>query len=130
MVSFYLATAGHPEEAIIHSKRAIALNPNYPTTYLGKLGLACRLAGHAEEVISTFNAFDGRILGMGYGLGDLIILCGQNRRADEARLAAKRLLAARPGFTVADCLKTQMIRDPSRLESDIAARCAAGPPAG
>jgi hypothetical protein len=51
-------------------------------------------------------------------------------RPDEAREAAKRLLAARPGFTVADWLKTQNARDPSRLDADIGALRAAGLPAG
>ena len=130
MVSFYLGTAGHPDEAITHSKRAIALNPNYPAMYLGNLGFAYRLAGHAEEAIATFSAYDARIPGMGYGLTDLVILYGQNGRPDEAREAAKRLLAARPGFTIADWLKTQMIRDPARLDADIGALRAAGLPAG
>ena len=130
LVSFYLGTAGHPDEAITHSKRAIALNPNYPALYLGNLGFAYRLAGHVEEAITAFSAYDARIPGMGYGLSDLVILYGQSGRRDEAREAAKRLLAARPGFTVADWLKTKIIRDPSRLDADVGALRTAGLPAG
>jgi adenylate cyclase len=130
LTSFYLGTAGHPDEAITHSKRAIALNPNYPALYLGNLGFAYRLAGRVEEAITAFSDYDARIPGMGYGLSDLVILYGQSGRPEEACEAAKRLLAARPGFTVADWLKTQIIRDPLRLDADIGALRAAGLPAG
>ena len=130
IVSFYLGTSGYPEEAIAHSKRAIALNPNYPALYLGNLGFAYRLAGYVDEAIAAFSAYDARIPGMGYGLSDLVILYGQSGRAKEAREAAKRLIAARPGFTIADWLKTQIIHDRSRLDADVEALRAAGLPAG
>ena len=130
LVSFYLVAAGHPEEAIAHGRRAIALNPSYPPNYLGNLGLAYRVAGQVEEAIATLNAYDARVPGSGFGLGDLVILCEQNGRFEEARQAAKRLLAARPDFTIAAWRKTQVIHDAGRLEAELAALRAAGLPFG
>jgi len=130
LVSFYLAAAGHPQEAIAHSRRAIALNPSYPPNYLGNLGLAYRLAGRVEEAVAAFSAYDARIPGSGFGLSDLVILYAQNGRPEEARQTAQRLLAARPDFTIASWRKTQMARDAGRFDDEVAALRAAGLPFG
>ena len=45
----YLTTAGYANEAVVHRKNAMALNPNYPPNYLGNLGFALRLADRVEE---------------------------------------------------------------------------------
>ena len=130
LASFYFTSAGFPEEAVVQSKKAIALNPNYPPNYLGNLGYAHRLAGQVAESISAFKAYDARVPGSGYGLTDLIILYQQNRQPEEAKRTTERLLAARPGFTTASWLKTQVMRDAVRLEADAAALRAAGLPQG
>jgi adenylate cyclase len=130
LASFYFTSAGFPEEAVVQSKKAIALNPNYPPNYLGNLGYAHRLAGQVAESISAFKAYDARVPGSGYGLTDLIILYQQNGHPEEAKRTAERLLAARPGFTTASWLKTQVMRDAVRLEADAAALRAAGLPQG
>jgi adenylate cyclase len=130
LASFYLTSAGFPEEAVGQSKKAITLNPNYPPNYLGNLGYAHRLAGQVAESISAFKAYDARVPGSGYGLTDLIILYQQNGRPEEAKRNVERLLVARPGFTTASWLKTQVMRDAVRLEADAAALRAAGVPPG
>ena len=106
----------------------MALNPNYPPYYLGNLGYALRLAGEVEEAITVFKAYDARVPGSGFGLTDLVILYQQNGQPDEAKQTAERFLSARPDFTITSWLKTQTIRDPARLETDVNALRSAGLP--
>jgi adenylate cyclase len=129
LASFYLSFSGRPEEAIVESRKAMSLNPGYPPYYLGNLGLALRLAGRTEEAIDAFKAYDARVPGAGFGLVDLVILYRDGGRMAEAEDTARRLMAARPAFTVADWLKTQIMRDEARLASDAVALGAAGLPA-
>ena len=56
-------------------------------------------------------------------------LMWMERRFDEAADVARRLMAARPGFTIGGWLKTQIMRDEACLVSDAAALTAAGLPA-
>ena len=110
-----------PRRSGVQSKKAMALNPNYPPYVFGEFGYAHRLAGQVEEAISAFKAYDAHLPGSGFGLADLVILYQQNGRSDEAKQIAERLLSARPDFTIASWLKTQIIRDAARLEADVAA---------
>jgi len=66
--------------------------------------------------------------GSGFGLTDLVILYQQNGQPDEAKQTAERFLSARPDFTITSWLKTQTIRDPARLETDVNALRSAGLP--
>ena len=118
------------KEAVAESKKAMALNPNYPPYYLGNLGYAHRLAGQVEEAITAFKAYEDHVPGPGFGLTDLVILYQESGRPNEAKQTAKRLLSARPEFTIDSWLKTQTIRDESRLEADVTALRAAGLPTG
>jgi len=120
---FVLASAGAPEEAVRHIERAMTLSPNYPASYLGHLGNAYRLAGRFKEAIKAFKAYDARHAG--FGLTDLVIAFQEIGQPDKAKQTAKRLLAARPGFTIASWTKTQFRRDTERYEADIAALRAA-----
>jgi adenylate cyclase len=120
---FVLVSSGYPDEATIQIQRAMSLSPNYPPNYLGHLGNAHRLSGRIEEAIAAFKAYDARH--PGFGLTDLVIAYQQNDQREEAQQAAKRLLAARPNFTIASWLKTQFRSDTVRLEADIAALSAA-----
>jgi hypothetical protein len=52
---------------------------------------------------------------------DLVLVYQQTGRPAEAKQMAKRLLAARPNFTIASWRRTQFLRDKARLEADIAA---------
>ena len=128
LASFYLTCLGRPEEAIVQSRKAMALNPNYPANYLGNLGFACRLAGRVDEAIAAFRTYDLRASGSGAGLPDLVILYQHSERPDEAAAVARRLIGAKPQFTVGAWLGTQILRDEDRLASDAAALRAAGLP--
>ena len=126
--SFVLASSGFPEEAVALSERAIALSPHHPAVYLGVLGNAYRLSGRLDEAIASFNAYNAR--SPGFGLVDIVIVHQQAGRPEEARQTARRLLAARPDFTIASWRKTQFRRDRAGLEADEAALRAAELPTG
>jgi adenylate cyclase len=128
LASHILAPSGYPEEAIPQTQKAIALNPNHPSVYLGTLGQAYRLAGRTEEAIAAFKAYNAR--SPGFGLIDLVIIYQENGQVDDAKQTAKHLLTARPHFTIASWLKTQLLRDTARLDADVAALRAAGLPMG
>jgi adenylate cyclase len=124
--SFVLASSGCPEEATRQIEKAMTLSPNYPAIYLGHLGNAYRLSGKIEEAITAFKAYDAR--SPGFGLTDLVIAYQENGQTEEAKQAAKRLLAARKDFTIASWLRTQFRRDTDRLDADVAALRTAGLP--
>ena len=120
---FVLVSSGYPDEATIQIQRAMSLSPNYPPSFLGHLGNAHRLSGRIEEAIAAFRAYDARH--PGFGLTDLVIAYQQNDQPEEAKQAAKRLLGARPNFTIGSWLKTQFRSDTVQLEADVAALRAA-----
>jgi adenylate cyclase len=128
LASFILAPSGYPDEALVLAQKSIALNPNHPAVYFGILGNACRLSGRLEYAIAAFEAYNAR--SPGFGLADLVITYQENGQVDKAKDAAKRLLAARPDFTVAGWRKTQFGSDKARLDADVAALRMMGLPIG
>jgi len=129
LASFILAASGYPEDAVALSEKAIALAPNFPAVYLGGLGNAYRLSGRPEQAIAAFQAYHAR--NPGFGLTDLVIVFQQTGQAEKARQTAEQLLVARPNFTIAAWLRTQLSRrDTAQVEADTAALRAAGLPLG
>jgi adenylate cyclase len=128
LASFILAPSGYPDEALVLAQKSIALNPNHPAVYFGILGNACRLSGQLEGAIAAFEAYNAR--SPGFGLADLVITYQENGQVDKAKDAAKRLLAARPDFTIAGWMKTQFGSDKARLDADVAALRTVGLPIG
>jgi adenylate cyclase len=107
----------------------MALNPTYPAMYLGSLGNAYRLSGRTEQAIAAFKAYHAR--NPGFGLTDIVIACQETGQAEEAKRTAEQLLVARPNFTIAAWLNTQLSRrDTAQVEADTAALRAAGLPLG
>ena len=126
LASFILATVGYPDEALVLAQKSIALNPNHPAAYFGILGNALRLSGQLKDAIVAFEAYNAR--NPGFGLADLVVTYQENGQPDEAKDAAKRLLAARPDFTIAGWMKTQFGSDKARLNADAAALHVVGLP--
>jgi len=124
---FVLASSGFPEEAVTQIEKAIALSPRYPPTYLGHLGNAYRLGGRLDEAIAAFKEYGRR--SPGFGLSDLVIAYQQKGDLDQARSAARALIAAKSDFTVAGWAKTQQNRSDAELvKTEMAALRAAGLP--
>jgi adenylate cyclase len=122
-----LTPSGYLEDAVVQIEKAMTLSPNYPPYYLGMLGDAYRLSGRTEQAIAAFKAYRAR--SPGFGLTDLVIIYQERGQADEAKQMAEQLLAARPNFTIASWLDTQVDRqDQTQVEADLAALRAAGLP--
>ena len=127
LASYVLTASGFPEEAVVLSEKAMALNPTYPAVYLGVLGNAYRLSGRTEQAIAAFKAYHART--PGFGLTDIVIIYHQMGRSEDAQRAAEQLLVGRPNFTIAAWLLTQLShRDTAQVEADTAALRAAGLP--
>ena len=126
LASFILALSGYPDEALVLAQKSIALNPNHPAAYFGILGNALRLSGQLKDAIVAFEAYNAR--NPGFGLADLVVTYQENGQPDQAKDAAKRLLAARPDFTIAGWMKTQFGSDRARLNADAAALHVVGLP--
>ena len=124
--SFVLASSGHPAEGIGHIEKAIALSPNHQAWYFGVLGNTLRLAGRSEEAIVAFHEYHAR--SPGFGLADIVMIQEQAGDKEDARETAKQLIAARPTFTVASFLRTQLRSDTDQLAADVASLRAAGVP--
>jgi adenylate cyclase len=122
--SFILTPSG-PEEAAIHSEKAIALSPHSPVHCLGMLGDAYRKSGRAEQAIAGFKACHAR--NPEFGLTDLEITYQQMGRAEDAQHTAAQLMIARPALTISGWLKTQFIRRDRRESTRMQRPCA--PPA-
>jgi len=96
---------------------------------LGTLGNACRLSGRTEQAITAFQAYHAR--NPGFGLTDLVIIYQQTGQPEKARKIAEQLLVARPHFTIAAWLETQISRrDVAQVEADTLALRAVGLPPG
>jgi adenylate cyclase len=129
LASHVLTASGYPEEAVVLSQKAMADNPTYPAVYLGSLGNAYRLSGRTEQAIAAFEAYHAR--SPGFGLTDIVIAYQETGQPGEASRTAERLLVARPNFTIAAWLRTQLSRrDTAQVEADTAALRAAGLPLG
>jgi adenylate cyclase len=98
-----------------------------PPYYLGHLGNAYRLLGKTDDAIAALTAYDAK--SPGFGLVDLVIAHQENGQPEEAKQAARRLLTARPDFTIGSWRKIQFRRDVARLEADVATLGTAGLPA-
>ena len=121
-----LANAGVHDEAIAQIEKAIRLSPKFPPNYLGIQGLAYRLAGRAEDAITTFKAYGER--SPGFGHADLAILYQQAGRTEDAKAEVAKLLAARPNFTIRSFAASQFRKDTASVDADLAALRAAGLP--
>lgn len=116
---------GAHRSASSRSERATKLSPQYPGYYLGH---AYRLAGHFENAIAAFKAYEAR--NRGFGLVDLVIAYCQSGRPSLAEQTAKRLLSRHPDFTVRKWASSQIRRDPTQLEAEKAAFRSSGLPVG
>ena len=129
LASHVLTPSGYPDEAVVLSEKAISLSPNHPAVYLGTLGNAYRLSGRTEQAIAAFKAYHAR--SPGFGLTDIVIAYQQTGRSEDAQRTAEQLMVARPNFTIAAWLRTQLSRRyTAQVEADTAALRAAGLPLG
>ncbi len=119
-------SAGLNADAASAMERSIILNPRHAPHFLGNLGNAYRLLGRLDEAIETLEEYHRRAPRV--GVVDLVIAYEEAGRHEEALGAAKRVLAARPQFTVASWVKAEFRKDKDELARDVAMLRAAGLP--
>jgi len=122
-LTFFLGVAhtwsGEPEVARTLVEKAMRLSPFYPAMYLGPFGFALRLAGRYDDAIAAFREFGRRQPGSGQV--DLVIIHVETGQNDAARREAEVLLRYQPDFTITEWAETQLYRDRSQYDRDIAA---------
>ncbi len=123
-----LTFAERADEAVREAQIAIRLNPLDPGWYQGVLGHAYRYAGRVDDAIAVLTDYNWR--SPGFGLVDLVLAHADEERMDLAKVRARELLAARPGFTIENWSLTQNVKLTARLERDRRSLEEAGLPIG
>ena len=111
-----LTFAERADEAVREAQIAIRLNPLDPGWYQGVLGHAYRYAGRIDDAVAVLTDYNRR--SPGFGLVDLVLAHADEGRLDLAKVRARELLAARPGFTIEGWSLTQNVKDSNRLVRD------------
>ena len=111
-----LTFAEQPEEAIQQMMVAMRLNPLDPGWYCGVLGHAYRYAGKYDEALNILQDYNRQ--NSGFGLVDIVLTYADMGDKKAAASYAKKLIEARPEFSVAAWEKTQNCLDSRRLEKD------------
>jgi adenylate cyclase len=107
-------------------KRAMRLNPRYPTLYLINLGFTYRLAGRYEDAIATAKQILARQPNAPPTYFMLAYSYAQLDRLEEARAEAAEVLRLNPKFSLEVHRQRVPIKDPALLERHIAALRKAG----
>jgi adenylate cyclase len=123
-----LSVVGRAEEAILHLKEALRLNPIPPNSYLRSLGMAYREARRYEEAISYYRRATEREPNDVTAQFALAATCMMAGREEEARQAAKEALRINPKFSVERYMKTYPLKDPAARECFAQALRKAGMP--
>ena len=120
--------AGRPEDAIAQTETAIRLSPRYPSYFLFTLTDANRQLGRLDQALDTAQRYAERNPDTYVAYVRLAALFAQAGRPDEAKAAARRVVALHPDFSVAAFGAEQPYKDPAVLEELLAGLRAAGLP--
>lgn len=111
-----LTFAERADDAVRHAEQAMELNPLDPGWYYGVLGHAYRYAGRYSDALAVLLEYNRQ--SAGFGLVDIVLTYADLGEWDKAESYAQALLAARPGFSIANWELTQNCIDPNRLNTD------------
>ena len=111
-----LTFAERADDAVSQAEQAMQLNPLDPGWYHGVLGHAYRYAGRYSDALAVLLEYNRQ--GAGFGLVDIVLTYADLGEWDKAESYARALLAARPGFSIANWELTQNCIDPNRLNTD------------
>jgi adenylate cyclase len=132
LLSMTLQSAGRFEESIFHTKKAMRLDPYYPTWYLNILGLAYCMAEEYEKAIPLAKKgleraeTEGSQIGPHYNvLMHALVGLG---KLNEARAQADAFLKIYPEWSLQDLQKVLFFKNPKDLERHLAALRKAGIP--
>jgi adenylate cyclase len=115
--------AGRPEEAIVHAKKAMRLEPYYPAWFLINLGGPYEMVGRYEEANAIWKKFLERALKGEfppiYIHERLAISYVRLGRMEEAQAHAAEILKIKPDYTVGFYRKTKSYKDKAYLEKSV-----------
>jgi adenylate cyclase len=106
---------GQPEEAATVVRRAMRLNPLYPSQYAAVLGQSYYFANQHHDAVTVLEDAVSRNSSRLASRMFLVAALSRLGRLDDARWAAAELLALDPGFVVDDVAKAFPVRDPEQL---------------
>ncbi len=107
---------GQPEEAVGVIRRAMRLNPLYPSQYAAVLGQAYYFGDQFDEAVTVLEDAVSRNYSRLASHLFLVASLSHLGRLDEARWEASELLALDPSFVVDEAAKVFPVRNPARLE--------------
>jgi len=123
---------GRPEEAIVHAKKAMRLEPFYPAWFLAHLAGPYEMLGRYEEAIAVWKVFLERALKGEYpplGLHERLTLSyAALGRMEEAQAHAAEILKIKPDYTVGFYRRNKNYKDKEYLEKSVALLRKAGLP--
>lgn len=106
---------GQPEEAATVIRRAMRLNPRYPSQYAAVLGQSYYFSNQHHDAVSVLeDAIDRNSSRLASRLF-LVAALSRLGRLDEARWEASELLTLEPGFVVDDVAQAFPVRDAEQL---------------
>lgn len=111
-----MTKSGQPERGLELIKRAMRLCPFYRPGFLRSLGMAYRMCGRLEEAVACYRESLKRETGYLAAYVNLASVLGELGRSDEAREAARDLLAQEPDFSIAAYTAGLSYRNPSDIE--------------
>lgn len=111
-----LTFAERADDAVSQAEQAMELNPLDPGWYYGVLGHAYRYAGRYSDALGVLLEYNRQ--SAGFGLVDIVLTYADLGEWDKAESYARALLAARPGFSIANWELTQNCIDPNLLNTD------------
>lgn len=106
---------GQPEEAESVIRRAMRLNPLYPSQYAAVLGQAYYFSGQAGEAVTVLEDAVSRNSTRLAPRVFLVASLSRLGQLDDARWEAMQLLLLDPSFVADEVAKAFPIRDPERL---------------
>jgi adenylate cyclase len=112
---------GRPEEAIVHAKKAMRLEPFYPAWFLFHLGGPLEILGRHEEANAIWRQLLKRALNGEfppiYAHERLVINYASLNQIEEAQSHASEILKIKPDYTVEFFRRTTHYKDQAYLES-------------
>ncbi len=128
ILGLVLIYAGQPDRAIEWLRSAMQLSPTYPNWYTYNLATAFLWSGRHEEALETAKKYRALEPRDPYGYVNLATILTFMGDGGEATKVVSDLKAGFPAFSMRDVTRSQVYREPDKLDRVIAALREAGLP--